>query len=206
MEEEKAQRELPKTYETGVQAMTKKAEELLKEYKEEKKKGSYELTTEESQEIREAIKTAGSVRKELMQTESVGSYQQLSPKAKEKLQQAYSEASKKIAEIVSKKVNAIVQAYQNEEMSWESAEEAEKRLGEKVAGIIEVAKKDFGVPSNEIEKYEQGGERYISTIKPPLIWTRDVEMEDRERWLKEEFNRSYQSKWSKIESELEKKK
>jgi len=195
---------LPGTYETGTQGMTTRAQELLDEYKNSKKEGIYGLTTAESQEIREAIKTAGDVRKLLMREESVADYNQLSPKSKEILKKAYSEASEKIKQIASKKIEDINEGYKNGKIEWMSALDAEKKLGEKLAGIIEVAKNDFGVPSTEIEKYG-GGSTSLNTIEPPLMQTRYVNIEDHERRLKEEFNESYRSKWSKIESELREK-
>jgi len=52
-----AGKNLPGTYESETPGATKRAQELLDAYRKSKKEGTYELTTKESQEIREAIKT-----------------------------------------------------------------------------------------------------------------------------------------------------
>ena len=85
------------TYESETPGATKRAQELLDAYRKSKKEGTYELTTKESQEIREAIKTAGDVRKLLMREESVADYNQLSPEAKKIVKQAYDEANSTIS-------------------------------------------------------------------------------------------------------------
>ncbi len=92
-----AGKNLPGTYESETPGTTKRAQELLDAYRKSKKEGTYELTTKESQEIREAIKTAGDVRKLLMREESVADYNQLSPEAKKIVKQAYDEANSTIS-------------------------------------------------------------------------------------------------------------
>jgi len=92
-----AGKNLPGTYESETPGATKRAQELLDAYRKSKKEGTYELTTKESQEIREAIKTAGDVRKLLMREESVADYNQLSPEAKKIVKQAYDEANSTIS-------------------------------------------------------------------------------------------------------------
>ena len=92
-----AGKNLPGTYESETPGATKRAQELLDAYRKSKKEGTYELTTKESQEIREAIKTAGYVRKLLMREESVADYNQLSPEAKKIVKQAYDEANSTIS-------------------------------------------------------------------------------------------------------------
>ena len=133
---------LPGTYESETPGATKRAQELLAAYRKSKKEGTYELTTKESQEIREAIKTAGDVRKLLMREESVADYNQLSPEAKKIVKQAYDEANNTISNLLTDKV---IEISKNTNLLTKDYENIGKKLGEKVAGLVEFAKKDFGV-------------------------------------------------------------
>ena len=130
------------TYESETPGATKRAQELLDAYRKSKKEGTYELTTKESQEIREAIKTAGDVGKLLMREESVADYNQLSPEAKKIVKQAYYEANNTLSELLTDKV---IEISKSTGLLTKDYEKIGEILGEKVAGLVEFAKKDFGV-------------------------------------------------------------
>ena len=132
-------------YETGTPGFTKRAQGVLAGYIEAKNEETYGITTAESREIRESIKTAGSVREELLGIESAASYGDLSPLAKQTLKNVYSVVSDEINEMAVKKLSNIVKEFRVGEIEANLAIEAGSVLGDELAGIIETAEYDFGV-------------------------------------------------------------
>lgn len=136
-------------YETGPPGVNSRAQDVLARYTEAKNERKYGLTTVESQGIREAIKTAGSVRKDILGIESAESYGDLIPLAKQTLKNLYSGVSDEIDELAFNKLNKITEAFQSEDIEEEMAIEAGKVLGDELAGIIETAKYDFNATTEQ---------------------------------------------------------